>query len=274
MTTAVHEIDRPDGAVVRVESAGDGHGIVALHGTFAGRASFSGLRPFLEQRHRVVTTSLRGHDGTPHVFPDDYGLASTEGADLAAVIDWLGDATVDLVGHSTGGAIALAFALAHPARIGRLVLIEPTVFSLLGPEALSRVTADGEKVVEAAARGEHRRAVAGVLAITGGDDWTNLAERHRDRTLDALSPVAEAAGPHVGALLDLDIDGGAVAALDIPMLLIYGGASMWFEPHIAAGFARCRPDAEQIIVEGATHNSHVERPDVVGPRIADFLSRD
>jgi pimeloyl-ACP methyl ester carboxylesterase len=58
----------------------------------------------------------------------------------------------------------------------------------------------------------------------------------------------------------------------MPILLIYGDSTIWFESHIAARFGELRPDAAQIVIEGATHNSHVERPDVVGPKIAAFLS--
>jgi 2-hydroxymuconate-semialdehyde hydrolase len=42
---------------------------------------------------------------------------------LGDFLDALGIAQVDLVGNSFGGALVLAFAIAHPERVGRLVLM-------------------------------------------------------------------------------------------------------------------------------------------------------
>jgi pimeloyl-ACP methyl ester carboxylesterase len=272
MVDNVREIVRADGAVLRVETGGEGAPIVFLHGTLAGRSAFSPIRPHFGADHQLVLVAQRGHEGTPAVFPADYGLDTTEVADLAVVLEELRLDHVDIVGHSTGGAIGLAFALAYPERVRRLVLIEPSVLSLLVGEVASRVRAESEAVVAAADRGDDRAAVAAVLAIAGGERWAGLPDAARAKTLDALASVEAVTGPHFQALLDLAVAPQDVAALDIPMLLIYGDSTIWFESHIAARFGELRPDAAQIVIEGATHNSHVERPDVVGPKIAAFLS--
>ena len=51
--------------------------------------------------------------------------------DLAGLLDGLEIDQVDLVGHSYGADVALHFALLHPARVRRLVLIEPGIPALL-----------------------------------------------------------------------------------------------------------------------------------------------
>jgi len=56
-------------------------------------------------------------------------------------------------------------------------------------------------------------------------------------------------------------------------LLFYGTASYDFEPAIAQRFRELRPDLPIVVVEGAGHNLHRERPDVVNTTIIDFLSR-
>src|SRR5207244_9284639 len=45
-------------------------------------------------------------------------------ADIVAILDAVGIARVYLVGHSMGGAHALAFTLARPDRVSRLVVID------------------------------------------------------------------------------------------------------------------------------------------------------
>lgn len=273
MDDNVREVDRADGAVLRVETTGGGSPVVLLHGTMAGRSTFAKLRSHLSEAHQLVLPVGRGHEGTPAVFPDNYGLDSTEVADLKAALDELELAEVDIVGHSTGGAIGLAFAQTFPDRVRRLVMIEPTVLSLLPSEVAAEVRSAAEETVAFAKRGDHRAAVASVLNMMGGEGWMNLPESAKDKTLDAMAPVAAVAGPHVQALLDLSVTDQQVIDLLTPALLIYGGSTaIFFEAHIAARFAELRPDIEQVIVEGAGHNSQLERHEIVGPRIAAFLA--
>ncbi len=269
----IREIERADGAVLRVETTGGGAPVVLLHGTMAGRSTFAKLRTHLSDTHQLVLPVGRDHEGTPASFPDDYGLGSTEVSDLEAVLDELELTEVDIVGHSTGGAIGLAFALKFPDRVRRLVMIEPTVLSLLPPEVAAELRSAAETTATLAEQGDHRAAVASVLEVNGGEGWTNLPDSVKDKTLDAMAPVAEVAGPHSRALADLSVTDQQVIDLSTPALLIYGREStIFFEAHIAARFAELRPDIEQIMVDGAGHNSHLERHEFVGPRIAAFLT--
>ncbi len=59
---------------------------------------------------------------------------------VGLLLDRVGD-TVHLVGHSYGGAVALAAALQHPDRIRSLTLHEPVVFHLARLAGLPDVTA-------------------------------------------------------------------------------------------------------------------------------------
>ncbi|MGI9616014.1 MAG: alpha/beta fold hydrolase [Acidimicrobiales bacterium] len=273
MEDQIREIDRADGAVLRVETAGDGSPVVLLHGTMAGRSAFAKLRSHLVDTHHLVLPVGRGHEGTPAVFPDDYSLDGTEVGDLEAVLDELDLAHVDIVGHSTGGAVGLAFALTFPHRVRRLVMIEPTVLSRLPPAVTAEIRRASETTIAHAKRGDHRAAVASVLEMMGGEGWTSLPAEAKDKTLDAMAPVAEIAGPHVQALLDLSVTDQQIADLSTPALLIYGeSTTIFFEAHIAARFTELRPDIEQVVVDGAGHNSQLERHEVVGPRIAAFLA--
>ncbi len=98
------------------------HTMVFLHG-FGGQA-----RQWVYQlvqfsnANRVIAYDQRGH-GRSSKPKGDYSMASVRD-DLEAVLEVLGvNEKVVLVGHSFGGAIATEFAVAHPERVDRLILI-------------------------------------------------------------------------------------------------------------------------------------------------------
>ncbi len=252
----------------------DGPPVVFLHGTVANRFAFRKVRPWFDERRRVVFTVLRGHgDGEDRTLPADYGLATTEVADLLTVLDAEGLARVDLFAHSTGGSIAVALAARHPDRVRRMVLVEPTLLPLLplvDPAMADRVAADIAALLAAADSGDHPRALRHLLDFIGGTTW-HASDANHARVFEQLSPLAELTGPHASALAGLDVSEADVRGLAAPALLFYGQESAYFELTLAAMLARLRPDLEQIHVEGAGHNSHLERPDVVGPPAAAFL---
>ena len=93
-----------------------------LHGPGEFAASWMRVIPELAEAHRVVAPDLPGHGAS--------GL-SAEPLDTAGVIAWLGEliertcpSPPALVGHLLGGAIAARFAIDHPDRLGRLVLVD------------------------------------------------------------------------------------------------------------------------------------------------------
>ncbi len=272
----------PDGRAVAYEVGGpaepdpaDGPPVVFLHGTVANRFAFRKVRPWFDDRRRVVLTVLRGHgDGEDRSLPTDYGLATTELNDLLAALDAEGLTRVDVFAHSTGGSIAVALAARHPERVRRMVLVEPTLLPLLplvDRAMADRVAADIAALLAAAAGGDHPLALRQLLDFIGGTAW-HASDANHARVFEALSPLAELTGPHAAALAGLDVTEADVRGLTAPTLLFYGRESAYFEATLAAVLAQLRPDLEQIHVDGAGHNSHLERPDIVGPRAAAFLA--
>ena len=74
----------------------------------------------------VILYDLRGHGDTERP-PTGYSLEESV-SDLTALLDQLGvTEPVHLVGNSYGGMVALAMAMAHPARVASLLLIEALV---------------------------------------------------------------------------------------------------------------------------------------------------
>lgn len=110
-----------------VEIEGDGPPLVFLHGLGASCAVYNtrtAVDPALAGRH-VLMIDFLGFGISDRPF--GFGYTVRDHADsIARALDALGLSGVDLVGHSMGGAIALALAMRRPDLVGRLVLAEPS----------------------------------------------------------------------------------------------------------------------------------------------------
>lgn len=105
---------------------GDGPPLILLHGLSSGSRIWDFTAPLLAQRFRVIALDQRSH-GLSDAPDDGYGFDDVT-ADLAAFIEALGLEPPALAGHSWGASVALAYAVAHPARA--VVLIDGGVIEL------------------------------------------------------------------------------------------------------------------------------------------------
>ena len=99
---------------------GTGEPLILLHGNGEDGSYFERQMDAFASRFRVIALDTRGHGRSPRgeapftirQFADD----------LLAFMDGQGIERAHLLGFSDGGNIALVFALAHPERVGKLVL--------------------------------------------------------------------------------------------------------------------------------------------------------
>ena len=102
------------------EETGGGEPLVLLHGNGEDGTYFTHQIAHFSQRFRVLALDTRGHGKSPR---GEAPFTIRQFArDLLAFLDARGIERAHLLGFSDGGNIALVFALAHPERVGKLVL--------------------------------------------------------------------------------------------------------------------------------------------------------
>jgi pimeloyl-ACP methyl ester carboxylesterase len=112
-----------DGLRVHYRDRGSGPALVLLHGSNSSLFTWEGWVERLAPTHRVITLDLPGHGLTG---PDPRERYSA--AEMAEVVDAfaskLGLDRFAIGGNSMGGSVAWHYALAHPERVDKLILVD------------------------------------------------------------------------------------------------------------------------------------------------------
>ena len=196
---------------------------------------------------RVVALDLPGHGPSPSPIPDPSvpGLAN-------AVLEFMDAAEVEaahLVGHSLGGAIALALAASAPGRVRSVTLVCPAG---LGPE-INREYIDG--FVSSASRRQLKPVLENLFADPGLVNRSLVDGVLKYKRLDGVTESLEALADGVfpdGA--QRWVEPGAVAALDVPVLAIWGAE----DRIVPAAHAGAAAGATVEVIEGAGHMVQME----------------
>ncbi|HMF20889.1 MAG TPA: alpha/beta fold hydrolase [Pseudolabrys sp.] len=123
---------------------GEGRDLVILHSLLADRHAFDAVLPALAAKHRVTLFNLPGfHGSQPPMLAlmDAYVAVIEDGFDEFGIAN---DAV--LLGNGFGGTVALAFALAHPERISKLVVSDAA--ASFPPEGRQAFAVMAEKVAD------------------------------------------------------------------------------------------------------------------------------
>jgi pimeloyl-ACP methyl ester carboxylesterase len=112
-----------DGVKIHYVTAGKGPLLVLLHGFPDFWYTWRDQMPALAKQFQVVAVDLRGYNKSDQPKGvENYAMEKLV-ADVAAVLKHFGRDKAVIVGHDWGGAIAWAFAMAHPDKTDRLILL-------------------------------------------------------------------------------------------------------------------------------------------------------
>ncbi len=261
-----------DGHNIDYQETGDGPAVLFVPGSFSTPAAWSGMQKRLPQDYRFIATSICGYGGTDETRSlGDLDMAH-EVRVVEAVVRHVG-APVHLVGHSFGGTVALAAALAGNIELLSIATFEANPVALIrerGRADIFRATQEMSRAFEAAYDGGERDAAGRIIDFWGGaGSFAAMPDAVQDycrattfaNVLDWRTAFAFEA-----TLADY-------AGLNIPVLLVRGGLANEAMVEITDGLAASLPDVHMSVVDGASHfliTSHAEQCAVL---LSDFLAR-
>jgi pimeloyl-ACP methyl ester carboxylesterase len=107
-----------NGARIAYDVEGAGEPVLLIHAGVANRSMWDDQVAALKDTYRVIRHDTRGFGET-----ETEKVAFSNRADIAALLDALGERSAHLVGLSRGGVIALDFALEFPDRVRSLTVV-------------------------------------------------------------------------------------------------------------------------------------------------------
>ena len=100
---------------------GTGHPLIILHGLLGSLDNWHTLSSAFGKKFRVIAVDQRNHGRSPHSDEMTYGAMAS---DLLELFDRLALSSAYVLGHSMGGKTAMQFALDHPERVNKLIVVD------------------------------------------------------------------------------------------------------------------------------------------------------
>ncbi len=248
-------LDR-DGAQLHFEQTAERPGRLPLllsHGFASSSSMWAPNLAALSADRKVITWDIRGHGRSDS--PADPAAYSAQLCvdDMVAVLDACGVELAALGGLSLGGFLSLACTVAHPGRVGALVLVDtgPGYRSDRGRDRWNRYAVAQAASFEA----------EGLAALRDSREVTGAAHDPAGLALAARGILVQ----HSSEVID------SLASLAVPTLVIVGEEDTPFlaaADHMAASI----PGARKVVLEGAGHASNLDRPAAFDEAVTSFLS--
>jgi pimeloyl-ACP methyl ester carboxylesterase len=258
-----------NGARINYERSGAGFPVIFLHAGIADSRMWEPQVPAFAKQFDVIRPDLRGF-GKSELPPDPWSPVE----DLLALIDDLGLKPVHLIGCSMGGALAIDFALEHPERLSKLVLVGSAIHGFSG-------------------RPEHAHLYAESAAARKSGDLDALKEALMYLTLDGPArPRGYVAEPLRTLFLDMNkrqlsadfekapprwSEPPAATRLNeitAPTLVMIGDRDLPNVLEVADLLVESIPDARKAVINDAAHLPNLEHPEEFNRLVLDFLQAD
>lgn len=235
--------------------------LVLLHGYTGHARSWDSFAEGMSDRYRVLAFDQRGHGESGWAGSGGYGIGEMT-ADLETFVAALGLKSLDLVGLSMGGMVAMDYASRRPAALRRLVIVD--IAPEIASQGSNRIQSgqkqsdvfdsfesafDSMRAANATPPDEHlrHRVYNNLMGLEDGRFTWRYDRALRDpRELKMRTPEEGWA---------------SCAAIAAPTLIMRGELSDILAPEVAELMTRTIMGSSLATVEGAGHSIPLDKPD-------------
>ena len=276
-----------DGLKYHYLDEGQGPAVVMLHGNPSWSFYYRNLVKVLSDRYRCIVPDHIGCGLSDKPGDDRYDYTLPRRVDdLERLLEHLGlNEKITLVVHDWGGMIGMTYAVRHPEKISRLVILNTGAFPLPAtkpfPLALNicRDTWLGTLLVRGFNAFSRGAALVGCKQNPISSEMRDLYQlpynswKNRIATLRFVQDIPLAPGDRNYELI-CNVGDGINQFASLPVLICWGEKDFVFDRHFLAEWQRRFPAAELHSFPEAGHYILEDMQDEVVPLIKEFLDRD
>jgi haloalkane dehalogenase len=265
---------------------GQGDPVVMVHGNPSWSFYYRDLAKTLRDSYRVIVPDHIGCGLSEKPVSSEYPFTLQRRVDdLEALLEHLGvRERITLIVHDWGGMIGMAYAIRHPERIARLVILNTAAFHLPAgkkfPLALKicRDTAIGAFLVKklnlfvlmAARVGCKRNPMSSALRGAYCAPYDTVADRIA--ILRFIKDIPLEPGDPGYALIS-EVEAGLERFIDLPMTICWGMKDFVFDKHFLKEWQRRFPNAEVHAFADCGHYILEDAKAEVIPIVEQFLAK-
>jgi pimeloyl-ACP methyl ester carboxylesterase len=254
-------INLEDGLRVHIRDRGEKGrpALVLIHGSVSSLFTWEAWSKDLSRDLRVITLDLQGHGLTgPH--PRELYSIDDMAATVHGVTTKLGLERFSLGGSSMGGHVALAYALAHPDRVEKLVLVDPAGLPREEPPRLVMRMAAWPVVGHVFSIVTPRFVIADSVRDAYGDP-AKVTEALIDQYYDFILREGNRRASRLRlSSPSAPLDPARLAALKMPVLILWGAKDRWILPKYGERLRDAIPGSRLVVFDNLGHVPMEEDP--------------
>jgi len=233
--------------------------IVFLHGWTGNYTRWEPTRKLLAKNHRTVIYDLRGHGYSEKRKDLDFSFEAFV-EDHLGMMEALKVERSVLAGHSMGGMIAQHFALAHPEKVSKLILVGTTACPAPDAKNLRRL-----KIAAWLFKHFFRKTL-----------WLKdiKKRKHPDLFPDSknreMQPSREASSKCIVSIMNMDIR-QEMKEFKIPTLVVASTDDDTLAYPLSKELSELVPGARFETVSGCGHHIPIDMPDFLARKIEEFI---
>ena len=260
------------------EYGNDGPALIILHGLYGASDNWVSIARQLEKDYHIYLIDQRNHGQSPHSNVHDFESMSK---DLLEFLNKQGIDRAHLVGHSMGGKTAMRFALEHPKRINKLVVLDIAPKSYASFSNYAQITNNHQLIINTMLNVQFEK-------VTSRQDIDRQLEKNLpdDKLRQFLLKNVERQknGSYrwrlnlevIKSTLELVMDGFSMLNPEtnrstLPAIFIRGENSGYIIDEDSLIIRKFFKNAELVSIPNAGHWLHAEQPELLIKTLAYFL---